>query len=201
MVGEILNKHGLSSGFVTHGKKILVLTLPNTSSLLPTAINDSGLVAGTYQLETQSFVRGFTFMNGSIKTFSLPGARGLQVNSLSPTGDIGGAYDDANKVEHGFVRSGGTVTSYDFPGATRTTIVAFGPGGLLIGTYFDSTFNEHAFVWLAGQYYGIDFPGAVTTHINATNAQGGMAGYIIDPAGSFHAFVATCPVYHSPCLR
>ena len=201
VIGVLEDKHGHYAGFEAHGKKTVVLSLPHASFFSPAAINDSGLIAGTYQSGSPAVYHGFTAMDGSITSFDVPGAGVLGVNSVSSAGAIGGYYSDAKQVEHGFVLSGGTVTSYDFPGASGTTIVAFGPGGLLIGTYFDSQFNEHAFVLLGGQYYGIRFPGAVTTHIAGTNAGGGMAGYIIDTTGKFHAFVATCPVNHSPCLR
>jgi len=189
-----------SIGFVSSGRKPTLLEYPGSTFTAPQAINDSGLVVGTY-LDSARIGHGFTYQNGSFGTFAVPGETDIEVTALSASGAIAGIYTTSS-AQHAFILSGNTVTTYDFPGSTYTSIVGFGPNGLLAGNFSDKKTGYGSFVYSGGTYYPIEAAAGAKTVVVGVNALGSLAGYYYKGDGSVtHAFIATCSPHHAPCTR
>jgi hypothetical protein len=122
------------------------------------AINDAGVIAGTYvdgNLVRHGFVRA---ANGTFSEFDAPGAgsmmtpysspygllEGTGAVAIDPAGDVAGMYLDTNLAYHAFIRyTNGEISTFDAPGANTTALHGT---GLVSGTYVDANFVAHGFV-------------------------------------------------------
>jgi hypothetical protein len=85
--------------------------------------NDAGEVVGYYLLSSpndtsQSFIR---LPDGTLKPFAIPGAVGTRLYDVNNSGDLAGAWYDANGNAHGFIYRGRVVSTIDFTG--QNTVV------------------------------------------------------------------------------
>ena len=128
------------------------------------AINDAGMITGDYLVCTANgsscafngFVRA---PNGSIVTFSAPGAggdassfQGTFPQSINDRGEIVGYYLDGNDVSHGFLRGrNGSITAFDVP----SLCTAAPPPAACA---YNGTYAYGINLWgvVVGQYYGED---------------------------------------------
>ena len=135
-------------------------------------INTAGDVTGTY-LDAKGVAHGFVrAANGTIATFSAPGA-----------GTAPGP------------RKNGTGSPY-FQG---TVPVGINAAGVIAGTYIDTNYNYHGFVRAAnGTIASFDVPGDITvspyqqamgTRPTAINAAGEITGIYLDPSACYHGFI------------
>lgn len=156
---------------------------------VPSAINNSGLIAGYYY--TGGHLRGF-FLSGETYTdFEVPGACETKITGLNDAGDFAGQVylpdgrDCTNLAS--FVSIGGNVTIFTIPGATSTSARGMNNLGQVVGSYYDGH-QVHGFLRNAdGDITSpIDYPGAVATAISGINDKGWMVGYYDDTVGDFH---------------
>jgi hypothetical protein len=171
------------------------------------AINDFGVIAGTYtdgNNATHGFVRSAF---GKITTFDAPGAsQGTFPGNINNFGVIVGTFLDTNFVSHGFVRTAeGKFKVFDAPGSVGGPIGTFSAFindlGVIAGSYYDATSNvEFGFLrWPNGHFDQYAAPKAGTaafagTDIHAINLEGTATGMIFnhtDSSGSqeSHSFL------------
>ncbi len=157
----------------------------------------------------------------TIITFDAPGAQvsqfsGTMAYLITPAGEVGGNYLDANQVIHGFLRSSeGTFTTIDAPGAGSETGSFQGtfpesitPAGAITGYYEDSSNLFHGFLRAKnGTFTVFDVPGAGTGPFQGTfplniNPAGAIAGQYNDETNVYHGFVraldGTMTVFDAP---
>jgi hypothetical protein len=181
------------------------------------AINDSGMVAGSY-LDDNRVYRGFVrWPDGRMETFAAPGAGDTpgsyqgtmdgepQGSHLNQFGAVTGYFEDSNDVYHGFVRwPNGSFSTIDAPGADHTPQSANGTFplsindlGVVTGNYVDVNDVSHGFVWRPnGEITTFDAPGGDMTpgSFNGTypttvNVFGEIVGKYEDAMAYGHGFV------------
>jgi hypothetical protein len=141
---------------------------------LPTGINTSGVITGTYvdsNLAYHGFVRA---ANGTITEFDVPGAitgtgsatyaLGTRPIGINDSGTIVGTYLDTSYTYHGFVRAAsGAITTFDAPGASAgggTIPICIDAAGDVAGAYFNSSGASGFIRAASGAITEFNVPGA-----------------------------------------
>jgi hypothetical protein len=175
------------------------------------ALNDSGIVIGTYADDKIFFGHGFVrAVDGTITKFDAPDAGlnseagnvGTVPISINKGGVITGNYVNKNGVSHGFVRTvDGTIIEFTSPEAGKKELAGTFPQsiniqGAIVGYSLKN--RLHSFLRTAdGKMSAIDVPGAgggagFGTVAYAINDAGTVAGqYSIYTSASYHGFVRT----------
>ncbi len=167
--------------------KILTIDVPfqGAQSTNPTAINDAGVITGSY-LDAQNVYHGFVrTLRGNFISFDAPGAgkgegQGTQAYSINLRGFITGGVFDANNVEHGFVRTPqGKIFNFDAPGASdtatywRTNSNDINRSGTIAGWYLDQNGVLTAFLRAPdGSFTTFEAPGSGTDPWTGSQAVG-----------------------------
>jgi len=185
--GEIVGRSEFSgSGVVAEGflrfrnGDYSVIIDPNETGPFtnPSAINDSGMIAGYYTNHgsfTGFFLTGDTYTN-----YDLPGACATKVTGLNNAGDFAGyAYfrenGDCSNIQS-FISVGGKVTIFTIPGAEDTTAMGMNNLSQVVGSYYDGA--VHGFLRDADGTltFPIDYPGSSSTYLDGINDKGWMVG-------------------------
>ena len=159
-------------------------TIPN--GIYP-AINNRGEIAGEYL--SGGSEQGFTYENGTLSTFSAPGALTTHATALNDRGVVAGDYLGSDNAGHGFIYQNGGFATIDAPGATDTFVTGIDNHGDVVGWY--TTDHAHGFIDIRGKITTVDVPGAVDTDILGINAQGQLVGLYYDSSGHQYGFIAT----------
>jgi len=199
VVGDFIGDDGFTHGFLLNDAGITTLDFPGASDTIAFGINESGTVAGYWDL-LDAFgnliaYHGFTWRSGIFSEVDFPGAIDTGVTGINAAGDLVGFWDTgvASPIGHGFVFSHGTFTSFDVPvtGATVTQANDINASGQIVGTYIDANGLLHGFLMGRGAFSTIDFPGAGQTSAWGINSAGQIVGnYSIVPGGVPHGFLA-----------
>ena len=158
------------------------------------AINNSGLVVGTYGVfaPNSGTGHGFVYNAGTISTFDAPNASGrTYAYGLNNAGQIVG--EDRTDVYHGFLKVGEQYTPLDVPGAQASTSAhGINQTGKIVGKYDygneGTTLITHSFSHLAGGGYPtFAVTGATDTEAWGINDADQIVGYYFD--SSYHGFL------------
>ncbi len=115
----------------------------------PIALDQRGVVGGSYVLETWPPVHGFLWNRGVFTTFDVPGAGGwfgTQINGMNNRGAIAGPYTDADNHLHGFIFQNGQLTTIDVPGAPDSEVDAINDSGVITGEWYGADGFVHGFI-------------------------------------------------------
>jgi hypothetical protein len=165
-----------------------IATFAFGSATDPTAINDKGIITGSYYRDKKW--RGFVRKaDGSMKSFQPTDAVDTSPTAINDTGVIAGFY--YSTAYHGFVRAKGTITSFDPPGSTATLSVGINKNGVIVGWYNDSKAG-HGFMRAPdGTFTTLDAPHSIDTTALAIDKEGEVTGYYLDANKMQHGFFRT----------
>jgi hypothetical protein len=215
IAGSTIDTNGVNHGFVRAPEGQFIIFDDSRApagngagqGTSPVAINDFGVIAGTYtdgNNANHGFVRSAF---GKITTFDAPGAsQGTFPGNINNFGVIVGTFLDTNFVSHGFIRSPeGKFAVFDAPGSVGGPVGTFSAFindlGVIAGSYYDATSDvEFGFLrWPNGQFEQFAAPKASTaafagTNLLAINLEGTTTGFVFDHVDSqgnaeTHAFV------------
>ncbi len=200
VVGQFIDGDGFTHGFVAHvgEDEVTTLDFPDASDTYAFGINDSGTVAGYWDVldsgGNQVAAHGFLWKNGEFSQVDYPGSASTTILGINASGDFVGVwYDDTAAVSHAFVFSKGRFISFDapFPGTITTQPNDINALGHIVGTYIDSGGGTHGFLAVGETFTSIDYPGATTTSAWGINAAGQIVGNHIDPGiGTSRGYLA-----------
>jgi hypothetical protein len=199
--------------FVTFQAPGADITPGSFNGTSPAAINDLGVIAGSYS-DATGFSHGFLRSpDGKFTTFDVPGVGGFgtTVRALNLEGAVVGIYTDSNFSFHAFLRSPqGKFTTWIGPDACTGNGAegCFGSGasnanafGVVAGGFEDNNGNfvHHGLVRNAeGKFKVFDVPGAGTGSYQGTgcpgcnlgiNQLGAIAGTYTDSNSVSHGFL------------
>jgi hypothetical protein len=159
---------------------------------IPVAINDRGIILGTY-LEQGRRPRHFLRReDGGFRT--LPAYGSNSYLGLNSQGQVVGHFLDLTATRHGILLDEqDKVTLIDWPKTTLTEARAINDQGIIVGVYLnlDPRFGLHrSFVRdTKGKLIPFDFPGAKETQVTGINHAGHIIGRCDGPQG-IHGFLA-----------
>jgi probable HAF family extracellular repeat protein len=205
VTGQWGDANGFFHGFLISDGVLTILNVPGATDTFALGVNDSGLVAGYWDLLDQNgnglANLGFTWKDGAFidtqinfpgATGALPGAGLFGVNSR---GDLSGVWvpDLNGNIEHGFVcPKSAPCFSYDasVPGTVLTQGDGINAHGQVAGVSCDDNFVCHAFLLAGATLTSFDFPGAEGTLAYGINSAAQIVGRYSLPDGSTHGFLA-----------
>jgi hypothetical protein len=153
-----LNDSGIAVGFYadasgnTHGftlnqatGKFKAVLPPGSGSVLATAINDAGDIAGVITNTTGS-TNGFIEKNGQFSALQFPGGSDTQPFGINKHDQMVGSYLDGGGVMHGFLLSDPLThakwVSIDDPNGIGSTVInGLNDNGKMVGFYTDASGN------------------------------------------------------------
>jgi uncharacterized membrane protein len=159
---------------------------------LPVAINDQGVILGTYLVKGRN-PRGFLRReDGEFRTLSDYGSNSYL--GLNSRGQVVGHFLDLTGTRHGILLDEkDKVTLIDSPKTTLTEARAINDQGVIVGVYLnlDPHFGLHrSFVRdTKGKLAPFDFPGAKETQVTGINNAGQIVGRSEGREG-IHGFLA-----------
>jgi uncharacterized membrane protein len=201
ITGQMIDDNGFAHGFLVRDGQVTILDVPGASETLALGINDSGLVAGYWDLldayGNTLAVYGFTWKDGGFldTQINFPGAAGAGLFGVNSRGDLSGVWipDLNGDVEHAFVcPQSGECFSYDAPvtGTVLTQGDEINAEGQVVGVYIGADFVWHAFLRNGTNFITLDFPGSTGTGAYGINSAGQIVGKYFDSDGATHGFLA-----------
>ena len=180
--------------------------ITDNANVFPNAINDAGVIVGSYQVFVNRFrlTHAFLLEGGAYTTIDPPGASQAWATGINNAGQIVGYYNDASGNIHGFFLSRGTYSLIDFPGATGSQFVGINSSGVAVGNYFaaDGRWTVFVFDTNAPQspnaFQSFANSGGVFLTASAINDAGQIVGTDADQNGGYHGFIATLSNLASP---
>jgi uncharacterized membrane protein len=148
---------------------------PGAAQTVLSAINDAGLVVGTY-IDSRGNSHGFFLKNGQTTPLAVPGADDTSPAGINNNGVVVGTYDTfLGGPVTGFQMKGSAVTTIQFPGAVNTYPVAVNDAGAIVGLYYDGT-ADHGFMEYRGSYTKLEPEGASSSEARGINNSGEIVG-------------------------
>lgn len=209
VTGQWIDANGFVHGFLLRNGALTILDVPGATDTFALGINDSGLVAGYWDLLVGGNPNGnylanlsFTWKDGAFidtqitfpgATGPLPGAGLFGVNSR---GDLSGVWlpDLNGNIEHGFVcPKTAPCFSYDapVPGTFFTDGKGINAHGQIVGIYL--TVGDpfpHSYLMSGATFTKIDFPGSTGTDAFGINSASQIVGRYVTADGLTHGFLA-----------
>jgi probable HAF family extracellular repeat protein len=162
--------------------------VPGAQDTVPFAINNTGLVVGSYGVAAPNsgIGHGFVYNAGTSTPFDIPGASLTMAYGLNDVGQIVGEY--RTDVYHGFLKTGSEYTFLNVPGAQSSSNArGINKAGKIVGFYDYDGPSNHSFSYFAGDYFPFAVSGATLTQAWGINDSGQIVGYYFD--SSYHGFL------------
>jgi probable HAF family extracellular repeat protein len=118
-----------------------------------------------------------------------PNAFQTVATDINQSGQIVGAYMNADRYNHGFLFDRGKFTAINFPNSPWTVAHGINNSGEIVGTFTGADGYDHGFLWYRGAFTTIDYPGAVMTEATGINNYSQIAGLYRDADSAFHGFL------------
>ena len=211
VTGFYTDASGVTHGFVDSSGSFSTLDVPSTlavdgeiiNATTPYRINDSGVIAGSYNASNTLTGHGFVDNGGSFSAINVPstlappgstvGSATTQVTGLNNLGVLAGTYFTTDGVPHSFVDANGSFTEVDDPlGTLGTTVTGINNSGDLSGVYYDSL-GTHGFIDIGGVFTPIVDPlaaaGGFDTLVEGINDANSVVGEYVDNSNVDHGFL------------
>jgi len=174
---------------VAEGSSIDYTVVALPVSLVPVAINNSGVIAGSVD-----YSQGFVAQPGGLVTLigNLPGGNPARVTGINNSGQVVG-YGQCNLTSCGFTYSNGVTQTII---AGRLSASAINDAGTVAGSVSTITpqyvYTTQGFTYANGQIQDLGtLPGFIGSTANGINNAGQVVGDLIDANGESHAFLET----------
>jgi hypothetical protein len=190
-VGDYYDAAGIDRGFLrTADGTIADLPdpLPNFTFNIPSGINSSGVIVGSYTDGPNLRVCvGYVLRKGKYRPLDIPGATCVFPNGINDRGDIVGSWLDTDRISHGFVLLAGERDDDDakarfvditIPGV-RTTPWRMNERREIVGIYLVPAgrgFAIHSYFQRGADVRTLDDPAGFGTVLTGINKGGVIAG-------------------------
>ena len=147
-------------------------------------INDNGDFVGSFSNFAIPLTGFLQRANGTLSTFSFPGAAATVPAAVNNSGAIVGYYTDSQNHNHGFLRNpDGTMAPFDFPGAVSTVPNSITNAGTINGYFTDSFGAAHGFFGTFGFFLQYDLQSGTNAAPRILNDAGVVAGaFAVSPS-------------------
>jgi hypothetical protein len=196
IAGVFWDSSSVEHGFVRDASgNYTTFDIPGGSAVMNAVLNQSGEVAGTYNVHTTgaNYTYGYVMdATGNITTFDVPGdVYGTSVVGINDSGQVTGTYYPTVNPQE-FVRDQfGNITTYNIAGYIWTAGIE--DNGSVVGTYKVTNSNTRkGWQMTTGDvltYFKDPSAGSQGTYPWCVSGNGKIAGYYFDSQGNTHGFV------------
>jgi uncharacterized membrane protein len=201
ITGQMIDENGFGHGFLVKDGTLTILDVSGASDTFALGINDSGLVAGYWDLYDANgnglAVYGFTWKDGTFidTQINFPGAAGSGLFGVNSRGDLSGVWvpNVNGPIEHGFACPKiAPCFSFDapVPGTILTQADEINAHGQIVGIHVGEDGIWHSFLMAGANFTSFDFPGSTGTGAYGINSAGQIVGKYFAADGSTHGFLA-----------
>ncbi len=125
VVGAINSDTPPVKGYLLHNGKVTTFLFPGADIMLPTSINDEGVIVGGYLILFVNENPSFMLKDGVFSNIEPPGSSGfVNVTKVSNSGAVVGSFQAADTHSQAFAFKNGTYTNINVPGFRDTSILA-----------------------------------------------------------------------------
>jgi hypothetical protein len=181
IVGSYSTNINFTGAYTLVGDVFTTFSVPGSMVTVPTAINASGVVVGSY-LDSSNYAAAFIRdATGNITTFqAAPDAYSTTPTGINSSGEICG-YEFDSTGYHGFLQdAAGNVTIFDVPGSDPSNVSdpnAINAGGVVVGSFYGSVGGSQGFMRDAlGNFTDIYAPDGTETSLASINDLSDIAG-------------------------
>lgn len=164
------------------------------------AINDNGLVAGSYSVYHATEGFGFIYNAGAFTQLSAPDSSGAYggtfTTAINNNGAVAGYYySTALNKNIGYIYNGSSYTPIDatalnFNRTTLTTTSGVNDNGFVVGNFTDYATGAQSGLLYNGSYPSmLVAPGTAVTTVNGINNAGLIIGSVLDANNHFRGFI------------
>jgi hypothetical protein len=203
VVGTVAGVAAQTVGFLLADGKVTLLHVPGAATTQGVAINDAGVVLGSFIDATGT--GAFTYKAGSYTIFRAPHLTPVTTSAIDTAGLVFGSYlreKDNGLIEYdvGFTFNGTAFRSFRSAKSINTYVAqAFG-AGYYVGTAGPEGL-PFGYAVKGGQATTILPPGGVTSSVAGGTAAGILVGSYTDSANRTHGFMAVCAAANAPCTQ
>jgi uncharacterized membrane protein len=202
VTGQWADANGFFHGFLLRDGVLTILDVPGATDTFALGVNDSGLVAGYWDLLDANgnalAILGFTWKDGAFidTQINFPGAAGSGLFGVNARGDLSGVWlpDFFSGIEHGFVcPKSAPCFSYDAPvpgSVPFTDGKEINAHGQVVGVHIGDDGIWHSYLMTGGTFTEIDFPGSTGTGAFGINSADQIVGKYFTADGLTHGFLA-----------
>jgi probable HAF family extracellular repeat protein len=152
------------------------------------AINDNGLVAGTYQLSNETTGHAYVWSGGTLTTLALPdSASDVGITAMNAAGVLG-RFEVSDK-SHAFTWQGGVLTLLTPANGVSSSAALINGEGDVLGAWEDSNGRGHGFIFRHGSFADLTPAGAVSGSAKGMTTDGRVVGLFNDSKITAHAFL------------
>jgi hypothetical protein len=190
---------------------------PNSATTEAIAINDSGLIGGTFVDNSAGGVaRGFLYdpNTGQYTVVHVPGSSYTNITTINNNNLAAGLYFDSSGNSGSYIYQNGNYTTFNVPtglgfsGGAQPTPTSMNSNGEVIGNYYSANGQYRGYTYFNGVFQTISVPGSAQTLPTGINAfgeivgsydfNGGTGGFLLQPDGTYTLFEATNSTYTIP---
>jgi uncharacterized membrane protein len=125
VVGAINSDTPPGNGYLLHNGKVTTYLFPGADIMLPTSINDEGVIVGGYLILFVNVNPSFMLKDGVFSNIDPPGSSGfVNATKVSNSGAVVGSFQAADTHSQSFAFKNGIYTNIDVPGSRNTSIQA-----------------------------------------------------------------------------
>jgi probable HAF family extracellular repeat protein len=169
------------------------ISYPGGDFTYPTAINNSGTVAGWFMSGGGYF--GFALVGSHYRQILPPGAVQTTVDGISATGKLVGYFtENFELVNFSFYR--GQYKKLPIHAHVAIVVGIDSTGSALVGSYSPSPGITAGFIYQNGRLTELQFPGSSATTAVGINSAGEVVGNFVDASSTYHGFLWT-PAAHA----
>jgi probable HAF family extracellular repeat protein len=189
-LGEVVGSSSTASATSAFTDQNGVMTAINAGD--PTAINDSGEIAGGGPFPVGNtgdvFEQAFTYQSGKTTVLGLlPGEGGIftDASGINSSGEVVGSGDNSASDEHAWRYQNGTMTDIGTLGGPQASAAAVNTNGQIVGFAQTSSDADHGFLYTGGRMTDLGlniFPDAIND--SGVIVGQGPAGAVIDSGGT-----------------
>ena len=167
------------SGFLYKKGTTSTVRVPGSSFDEISAINNVGVIAGSYVDSVTKLSRAFLYRDEKFTILEHPAARYSYAYGINDRGDIVGFYVD-DRGSHGFLYTDNSFFDLDFPGVFDTRATGINNKGRIVGFYLQPKDKRfHGFIHDNGKFTTLDYPepDVFHTRLQSINDRGDIVGF------------------------
>jgi hypothetical protein len=185
IVGTCYRAQGTPVGFLydtsNRGNPVSLITIPQTTRVLPMGLNDTGAIVGAYyDAQGQGPIGFIRLPRGQIFPIAMPGTTGTVLHGISNRFAVVGYVYTPDGRSRGLLLAGGQAHLVDLPGGTDTLLWDINDLDEMVGVGIDDHGQPVSFLY-NGTFLAIDVPAPhrLFTDIASINNLGQMGGRVL----------------------
>lgn len=179
----------ITPGFLYTQGTYQTLSYPGSTSTIAADINNSGAIAGSFQMGVESAAQAFVLSDDTYTPLDVFGYSSSALG-INDQGAVVGTFYDGVSYSRSFLYQDGAYSEVTIANATSVAVFGINNSGLMSGLYTASPGSDyHGFIGDGEHFTTIDVPGALGTWAYGLNDLGQVVGGFGNSSGGRSGFI------------